>query len=90
MKLNKYWFKPKNYGYGVYPATIEGWLLTFLYLFFIFLMGYYFIEVDKKWFSFFFYIIIFSTIFVYTSRKKTKEEWKWRWGKSSEHKKRKK
>ena len=25
---NKYWFKPKSYGYGFVPATQEGWLAT--------------------------------------------------------------
>ena len=26
--MNKFWFKPKTYGYGAFPITWEGWLLT--------------------------------------------------------------
>ncbi len=30
----KYWFKAKNYGWGWYPATWQGWLILagFIYL----------------------------------------------------------
>lgn len=27
---NKYWFRPKLYGYGFFPISWEGWFLTFL------------------------------------------------------------
>ncbi|MEI9964284.1 MAG: hypothetical protein WDM92_05875 [Caulobacteraceae bacterium] len=26
--MNRYWFKPKTYGYGATPSTWEGWLVT--------------------------------------------------------------
>ncbi len=28
---NRYWFKPKTYGYGVTPVSWEGWLLALGY-----------------------------------------------------------
>jgi len=30
MSNNKSWFKPKKFGWGFTPITIQGWLLTFL------------------------------------------------------------
>ncbi len=32
IKINPFWFRPKKYGYGAYPNTWEGWLLTFVYV----------------------------------------------------------
>ncbi len=29
------WFKAKNYGYGWYPATWQGWLIILLWLVFL-------------------------------------------------------
>ncbi len=26
--MNRYWFKPKTYGYGATPVTWQGWALT--------------------------------------------------------------
>ncbi len=30
--MKKVWFKAKNYGWGWYPATWQGWLVILLYL----------------------------------------------------------
>lgn len=35
MSKNKLWFKAKRYGWGWYPASWEGWLVTILYILFI-------------------------------------------------------
>lgn len=32
---HKLWFKAKRYGWGWYPASWEGWLVTTLYVLFI-------------------------------------------------------
>lgn len=32
---NKLWFRAKNYGWGWYPITWEGWLVTILFILFI-------------------------------------------------------
>lgn len=34
-KQTKYWFKAKNYGWGWYPASWQGWSITLFYLFLI-------------------------------------------------------
>ena len=30
--IEKKWFKRKHYGWGWYPATLEGWLVTLVYI----------------------------------------------------------
>jgi len=35
MSKNKLWFKAKNYGWGWYPITWEGWLVTIIFILFI-------------------------------------------------------
>ncbi|MGV8142043.1 MAG: hypothetical protein ACP5NS_00210 [Candidatus Pacearchaeota archaeon] len=30
--MNKLWFKAKQYGYGWYPCSWEGWLVTLIYI----------------------------------------------------------
>ena len=32
VKMKKYWFKAKRYGYGWYPATWQGWLILLVYI----------------------------------------------------------
>lgn len=34
-KQTKYWFKAKNYGWGWYPATWQGWSILLFYLFLV-------------------------------------------------------
>lgn len=31
-RKNQYWFKAKQYGWGWYPATWQGWLTTLLFV----------------------------------------------------------
>ncbi|MCC7436815.1 hypothetical protein IT402_03015 [Candidatus Nomurabacteria bacterium] len=33
MKEKKLWFKAKLYGWGWYPSSWEGWVITILYMF---------------------------------------------------------
>jgi small-conductance mechanosensitive channel len=33
--MKRYWFKAKHYGWGWYPATIEGWVILLLYLIYV-------------------------------------------------------
>ena len=30
IKMTKYWFAPKTYGYGYVPISVEGWLATLI------------------------------------------------------------
>jgi hypothetical protein len=78
MKINKYWFKPKKYGYGAYPVTLEGYLVTLALMGVFALSIHYYILLKTHIFLFF---GIFSLILlIYISKKKTKEKWKWRFG----------
>jgi len=36
---NNYWFKRKTYGWGWYPATWQGWLVTAMFIIFIIFNG---------------------------------------------------
>ena len=70
-----YWFKPKNYGYGAYPSTKEGWIVILLYLLFLYLIMTYLVQ-----FIFLQIFLLFLLVIslIYISKKKTKETWKWR------------
>ena len=84
MKFNKYWFKPKKYGYGAQPYTWEGWFLTIAFILFIV----YIIQPIKECtdiaciYNFKILAIIISTLvfFIIFVKKKTDGCWKWRWG----------
>ena len=75
---NKYWFKPKRYGYGVVPSSLEGWLVT---LIFILITIYAAIKIENNSFHFMVILIIGIIIFTLIAKNKTEGEWKWRWGK---------
>lgn len=77
MKSNKYWFKPKNYGYGAYPRTWEGYTLIIVFVIGLFLSARY--TITKPW-LFALIVFILIVILVFISRIKTDGSWKWRWG----------
>ena len=82
---HKYWFKPKNYGYGFYPVTWEGWLATAVFVIVLLISGCINnIFVDnvtmKEGMRFFLDVLIFSSIATIFFDKKMKEDLKWRWG----------
>ncbi len=79
MKHNKYWFKPKWYGYGAYPSTWEGILLMVGYILVLFFLMFMFVDSMN---GIFLVLAVPVTIcLVYVSAKKTDGKWKWRWGK---------
>lgn len=74
------WFKRKIYGWGWYPSTWQGWLITLLfilYLVFIALI----LPVKGKIIEYFSLLIIGIIILIYICYKKG-EKPKWSWGKS--------
>jgi accessory gene regulator protein AgrB len=75
---NKYWFKPKKYGYGAMPSSIEGWLVT---LIFILITAYVAIKFSNNTFYFIIYLIVGIVIFMSIAKRKTDGEWRLRWGK---------
>jgi len=74
--MNKYWFKPKRYGYGAYPSTWEGWLVTLIFVLFVAYRAY---SVHSS--RLIFELIVYAVIIIYITKIKTEEKWKWRWGK---------
>lgn len=88
---NKFWFKPKNYGYGFYPISWEGWLSVLALLGLIFLSAYsndfFSGEVTNRQGARYLLDIVFTTtiaslIFI----KKTDGKLKWNWGRPKKDK----
>lgn len=82
MSKNKLWFKAKKYGWGWYPASWEGWLVTILYVLFILyranevsLM----FDTESSFIFRYTFEIIFTTIplIVICYLKGEKPEWRW-------------
>ena len=87
MKLNKYWFKPKSYGYGYYPITWEGWITVLLIISILSISAYvnnFFDSTDPNTQQGFRYLLDI-TIFMFAINpimlKRTEEEVTWKWGK---------
>ena len=85
--MNRYWFRPKRYGYGATPVTWQGWVVTAavpaLVVVSIFAMNR---LVDRSnalaWLVWAAFIVAVTIWFVWISRERTDGEWRWRWGKT--------
>jgi hypothetical protein len=77
MKFNKYWFKPKKYGYGAFPKTWEGWTLVAVFAVFIIWRS---TLAQYDSYRFAWEIILAAFVLAYVSKDKTEGKWKWRWG----------
>ena len=84
MKQNKLWFRAKMYGWGWYPISWEGWIITLLYVVSVMQPA---ISIDKASHSGSDFLINFSipfiinTIFLLIICYAKGEKPKWRWGK---------
>lgn len=79
----KLWFKAKKYGWGWYPASWEGWLITILYILFILYRANKVSAMFDTESSFIFrytFEIIFMTIPLILICYLKGEKPKWRWG----------
>lgn len=81
-----YWFKRKLYGWGWFPATIEGWIVVLAFILVTILNGFYFsynFEMNNlsylDW-GIFFGVLIFSVIILIIISYKKGEKPKWSWG----------
>ena len=84
--MNKYWFRPKTYGWGYVPISIEGWIATFAIL----AVGIFLAYINnifnplkitvRDGFLFTLEIIVLGIVFVKLLEKKCKGKLKWRWG----------
>lgn len=77
----KNWFKNKSYGWGWTPSSVEGWLITALYV--LVAISYPFLAKSGVFdfsLGIFFLVMIFSTsAFIFICYKKG-EKPEWRWG----------
>jgi len=70
------WFKAKNYGWGWYPCSWQGWLVLLVWaMLFVFGIA----TFDHEWLKNLFVIFIFTGILIYICYKKG-EKPSWRWG----------
>jgi len=90
--MNKYWFKPKKYGYGFFPISWEGWLATFILVVLVLLSAYvnnFFcgnsekevVLEAKNGFRFLLDVLMISGLFTVLFKDKVKHGLQWRWGK---------
>lgn len=88
---NKYWFRPKRFGYGLEPISWEGWVATFGLIAFLLIAGILFgIYSEPPTVSdlVLFFIVVGLTVASFLTRMKsrTKGELKWHWGRQDEKK----
>lgn len=83
--MQRYWFKPKRYGFGAAPATWEGWALTAAYILVLTALSIWLTDgapnLDVARFTPFFIIAgVVTLIFVAICWRTTEGGWRWRWG----------
>lgn len=82
----QYWFKRKTYGWGWYPATWQGWLVTLIYTVLIIALA---LTVDENspsrevMFTFVLPLVLLTLTFLRIAYK-TGESPRWQWGKKKE------
>ena len=84
--MNKYWFKPKTYGYGYVPISIEGWIATIILI----LIGIFLVYINnffnyselgwKDSLIFLFEIVILGFVFLKLFERKCRGKLRWNWG----------
>lgn len=71
------WFKRKRYGWGWYPASWQGWLITLFALAAVFCVAYYMPVEEDPWRFFGFMTLIVGLLIVICYRTGEKPEWQW-------------
>ena len=84
MTKNKLWFKAKNYGWGWYPVTWQGWLVVILYVGLIVYRAkkvHLMFDTDSSFALRYFFEVLFATITLLIICYLKGEKPRWRWGK---------
>ena len=76
MKINKYWFKPKRFGYGATPITWEGWAVVIVFIIYIISLSSLIKEDVNRGIL---YLSVGIVAIWIISKNKTDGEWKWNW-----------
>ena len=83
---NRYWFKPRRYGYGARPTNWKGWAAALAYLLAILMLFWLFPAPNAQTATVAYIglwvcaVALVTLPFVWLARVKTKGEWRWRWG----------
>lgn len=79
--MKRYWFKAKNYGWGWYPATYEGWIILGIYLFILWIVTSYIKDHFGDMFivPHIIVVTILTTLLIIICYQ-TGEKPEWRWG----------
>ena len=79
--MQKLWFRAKEYGYGWYPVTWQGWVVILGYFAVLVLLIYVFnTNVEKFLYYYLGSVFIITAVLIYICYK-TGEKPSWRWGK---------
>jgi hypothetical protein len=79
--MNTYWFKPREYGYGITPTTWEGWAVTVVTMFVVVMTSMLAPVLGQGWSGGFTALVIDAlaiAAFVLIGRMKTDGAWRWR------------
>lgn len=79
MKFNKYWFKPKGFGYGATPTTWEGWVVVIVFIIYVLSLSMLITRGEIGQYVLYLFAGIVGVAVI--SKKKTDGKWKWNWGK---------
>ena len=88
---NRYWFKPKVFGYGASPTTWEGWAVVLGYCALVALMTLAVliaaepgkVSASAQWTMWIAWLVVVgvaTAALAVISRRRTDGEWRWRWG----------
>lgn len=84
LSQNKLWFRAKNYGWGWYPVTWEGWLVIILFVGFTTYRANkvsQMFDTDSSFIFRYFFEVLFSLIPLLVICYLKGEKPQWRWGK---------
>jgi uncharacterized membrane protein YhaH (DUF805 family) len=77
MKKEKLWFKAKQYGWGWYPITWQGWIITLAFILFVTCMATIFLTKGRLMEYFLSLIISMVILIIICYLKGEKPEWRW-------------
>ncbi len=89
----KYWFRPKSYGYGAEPSNWKGWLATGAFILFVLAITLQWLVLPAAsgqklpsdnitlWVA---VVTATTAAFVWLCWIKTDGAWRWRWGKNEQ------
>jgi hypothetical protein len=80
--MNRFWFKPKAYGYGVTPSTWEGWATVAGYVLAVVASTSLLLDPNRHagtWTAWGVLVASLTGAMILISRYKTDGSWRWRW-----------